>query len=75
MDDLVKECEQLMIDFAKKKDLSPNDMLSGFQTALLNVAGWICSVYKYSDKEYESFMKKYADEISEAVENKFRKEK
>lgn len=71
---LVKECEQLMIDFAKKKNMSPDLMLSDFQTALLNIAGWICQCYQYSDDQYEAFMKEYASNVVSAVEYRFRKE-
>lgn len=70
----LNECERLMIDFAKEKDMSPEDMMDSFQTALLNIAGWICECYKYSNKEYEKFMKEYADNISIAVNRRFRKE-
>lgn len=71
---LVKECEQLMIDFAKKKDMSPRDMMSDFQTALLNIAGWICECYEYSNDEYEAFMRQYAANVQESVERRFKKE-
>lgn len=63
-----------MIDFAKEKNLSPGEMLSSFQTALLNVAGWICKCYQYTDEEYEKFMKEYADNVRESVEHRLRKE-
>lgn len=71
---LVKECEQLMIDFAKKKNMSPDQMISDFQTALLNIAGWVCKCYEYTDDEYETFMKEYAGNVAAAVERRFRKE-
>lgn len=71
---LVKKCEQSMIDFAKKENMSPNDMMSNFQTALLNIAGWICECYEYSNDEYERFMRQYAANVQEAVERRFRKE-
>lgn len=73
MEGNVKGCEQVMINFAKKKNMSPDAMLSNFQTALLNIAGWICRCYEYSDDEYEEFMKGYADNIRIAVENRFKK--
>lgn len=71
---LLKECEQLMIDFAKKKNMSPSEMLSEFQTALLNIAGWVCRCYQYTDEEYEAFMREYANNVVESIEFRFRKE-
>lgn len=69
----VKECEQVIINFAKEKNMSPDAMMSDFQTALLNIAGWICECYKYSDDEYEKFMREYADNVRIAVEDRFKK--
>ena len=71
---LLEECEQLIIDFAKRKNMSPDQMMSKFQTALLNIAGWICECYQYSNDEYEAFMKEYANNVSESIERRFRKE-
>ncbi len=73
-DELLKECEQLMIDFAKKKNMSPDVMISNFQMALLNIAGWICRCYQYTDDKYEAFMRQYADNVVEAIDQRFRKE-
>lgn len=73
-DYLLKECEQLMIDFAKEKNMSPDDMISKFQMALLNIAGWICKCYKYTDDEYEAFMREYADNVTKAIDRGLRKE-
>lgn len=73
MESLVERCEGLIIDFAKRENLSPDQMLSEFQTALLNIAGWICRCYQYSDEEYEKFMKEYADNIRKSVEQRFKK--
>lgn len=70
----VKECEQVIIDFAKKENMSPDQMMSDFQTALLNIAGWICECYRYSNDQYEAFMKEYAANVTAAVERRFRKE-
>lgn len=73
-EELVKECEQLMIDFAKEKNMSADVMMSNFQTALLNIAGWICRYYQYTDDEYEAFMRQYADNVVESIDSRFRKE-
>lgn len=73
MENLSKSCEQLMIDFAKRENLSPQEMLSGFQTALLNIAGWVCQCYGYSDEEYEKFMMEYVDNVRESVEFRFKR--
>lgn len=62
-----------MIDFAKKENMSPDSMVSNFQTALLNIAGWICKYYGMSSEEYEKFMWQYVDNVKEAVELRFRK--
>lgn len=72
--DVVKRCEQSMIDFAKQENMSPDSMVSNFQTALLNIAGWICECYGMSNEEYEKFMWQYVDNVKEAVELRFRKE-
>lgn len=74
MDNFIKECEQLMIDFAKEKNMSPSGMLSDFQTALLNIAGWVCECLNYSNDECEQFMREYADNIKASVDRRFRKE-
>ena len=71
---LLEECEQLMIDFAKEKNMSPDQMLSKFQTALLNIAGWLCECYGYSNDQYEAYMKEYAESLENAIEQRFRKE-
>lgn len=67
----IKACESLIIDFAKKENFSPKDTLDNFQTALLNIAGWICKCYGYSNAEYEKFMYDYVDQIKEAVDRRF----
>lgn len=74
-DFLLQECEQLIIDFAQKRNMSPSDMLSKFQMALLDVARWVCEYYQYTDEEYESFMRGYANNITDAINRRFRKEK
>lgn len=74
MSKMITECQQVMIDFAKEKNMSPNDMMSDFQTALLNIAGWICECYGYSKDEYEEFMRQYAANVQEAIESRLRKE-
>ena len=74
MENIVKECEKLMIDFAMEKNLRPGEVLSNFQTALLNIAGWICGCYKYTNEEYEQFMYEYADNVKASVDSRFRKE-
>ena len=71
---LLFECEQSIIDFAKKKDMSPSQMLSIFQTALLNVAGWVCQCYQYTNEEYEKFMRDYANNVTASIEGRFKKE-
>lgn len=71
MKEKLKECESLIIDFAKRENLSPSDMLNSFQTALLNVAGWICECYGYSNDEYEKFMYDYVDQIKRSVDRRF----
>lgn len=70
----VQGFEQVIIDYAKAENLTPSQAMSSCQTALLNVAGWICACYGYSNDEYEAFMKQYADEVNKAVERSFRKE-
>lgn len=70
----LKECEQLMIDFAKERNFTPEEMLTSFQTALLNIAGWVCTCMGYPDDEYERFMMDYVNELKKSVEQRFRKE-
>lgn len=70
----VKGFEQVIIDYAKAKNLMLDQMLSDCQTALLNIAGWICEFYKYSNEEYEKFMREYAANVKEDIEYRFRKE-
>lgn len=70
----VKECEQVILDFAVKENMSPDQMVSDFQTALLNMAGWVCQCYQYTEDEYEAFMKEFAAKITASVEQRFRKE-
>lgn len=70
----IKEYEQIIIDYAKEKNLDPQLMLSAAQTALLNIAGWICECFRYSNDEYEKFMRDYANNVVESVNNRFRKE-
>lgn len=69
----MKGFEQVIIDYAKANDLTPRQTLSDCQTALLNIAGWICACYKYPNEEYEKFMREYAGNIKKAVERRFRK--
>lgn len=73
-DQLLSECEESILDFAKRKNMSPDQTLSKFQTALLNIAGWICDCYRYSEEEYEEFMRDYVNNVAAAVERRFRKE-
>ncbi len=70
----VKGFEQVIIDYAKAKNLTPSQTLSDCQTALLNIAGWICECYEYPNAEYEKFMREYAASVKEAVERRFGKE-
>lgn len=70
----VKGFEQVIIDYAKKEDLSGSTTLSDCQTALLNIAGLICECYGYSNDEYEEFMRQYVANVQEAVDRRFRKE-
>ena len=72
--DHVKGFEQVIIDYAKENDLSPDTAMSKCQTALLNIAGWICKCYGYSNKEYEEFMREYAVNVAAAINSRFRKE-
>lgn len=73
-DYLLKECEQLMIDFGKKKNMSPDDMISKFQMALINIAGWICECYQYTDDECKAIMREYADNVARSIESRFGKD-
>lgn len=70
----IKECERLMIDFAKEKNLSPEQTLDNFQSALLNIAGWFCECYNYPNDKYEAYMKDYAERVVQTVERQLRKE-
>lgn len=72
--DHVKGFEQVIIDYAKENNLAPDTTLSKCQTALLNVAGWICECLGYDHDDYEAFMKEYAANVTEAIDRRFRKE-
>lgn len=72
--DHVKGFEQVIIDYAKENNLAPDTMMSKCQTALLNIAEWICECLGYESKEHEEFMREYAANVAAAIDRRFRKE-
>ena len=72
--DHVKGFEQVIIDYAKANNLTPSEMLSDCQTALLNVAGWLSECYQLTEQEFETFMMDYAATVKAAIDCMFGKE-